>query len=156
MSTATSSRATSVGRWFTWAYARNHRGTRSTSTRRRADLVDLLVGSEGTLAIIVGIQLKLAPVPAATSSVLGSFPSLETATAAASKAVEAGASACELLDRTFLSFAASGIGSDEKLRSRIEGSAAILLAEVEGYSSDSAAAAAQQLAQAFRGAGRAR
>ena len=119
----------------------------------RADLVDLLVGSEGTLAIIVGIQLKLAPVPAATSSVLGSFPSLETATAAATKAVEAGASACELLDRTFLSYAASGAGADDKLRSRIEGAAAILLAEVEGYSADSAAAAAEQLAQAFRGAG---
>ncbi|HEY4671994.1 MAG TPA: FAD-linked oxidase C-terminal domain-containing protein, partial [Gemmatimonadaceae bacterium] len=119
----------------------------------RADLVDLLVGSEGTLAIIVGIQLKLAPVPAATSSVLGSFPSLETATAAATKAVEAGASACELLDRTFLSYAASGAGSDDKLRSRIEGSAAILLAEVEGYSTDAAAAAAQELAEAFRAAG---
>lgn len=119
----------------------------------KADLVDLLVGSEGTLAIIVGIQIKLAPVPAATSSVLGSFPSLETATAAATKAVEAGASACELLDRTFLSYAASGVGSDDKLRSRIEGAAAILLAEVEGYSTESAAAAAEQLAQAFRGAG---
>ena len=119
----------------------------------KADLVDLLVGSEGTLAIIVGIQIKLAPVPAATSSVLGSFPSLETATAAATKAVEAGASACELLDRTFLSYAASGLGSDDKLGGRIEGAAAILLAEVEGNSTESAAAAAEELAQAFRGAG---
>src|SRR5206468_5363238 len=46
----------------------------------KADLVDLLVGSEGTLAIIVGIQLTLSPLPGATSSVLGSFPSLEEAT----------------------------------------------------------------------------
>jgi FAD/FMN-containing dehydrogenase len=119
----------------------------------KADLVDLLVGSEGTLAIIVGIQLKLAPVPAATSSVLGSFPTLETATAAATGAVEAGASACELLDRTFLAYAASGKGIDDRLRARIEGSAAILLAEVEGNSTDSAAAAAEQLAGVFRGAG---
>ena len=119
----------------------------------KADLVDLLIGSEGTLAIFIGIQLKLAPVPGSTSSVLGSFPSLETATAAAIKAVEAGASACELLDRTFLAYAASGLSADEKLKQRIEGSAAILLAEVEAQSPDGAASAAEQLATAFREAG---
>jgi len=118
-----------------------------------ADLVELLVGSEGTLAIIVGIQLKLAPVPAATSSVLGSFPSLETATAAATKALESGASACELLERTFLAYAATGSGIDEKLRGTIEGAAAILLAEVEGDSSDTARTEAERLATAFRSAG---
>src|SRR2546430_793142 len=68
----------------------------------KADLVDMLVGSEGTLAIIVGIQLTLSPVPSATSSVLGSFASLEEATEAATKALEAGASACEAPHRTFL------------------------------------------------------
>ena len=119
----------------------------------RADLVDLLVGSEGTLAIIVGIQLTLAPVPAATSSVLGVFPSLETATAAATRALESGASACELLDKTFLSYAASGKSADEKLKQRMESAAAILLAEVEADSTEAAAAAAQNLAKAFRDAG---
>ncbi|HEV7838893.1 MAG TPA: FAD-binding oxidoreductase, partial [Gemmatimonadaceae bacterium] len=73
----------------------------------KADLIELLVGSEGTLAIIVGVQLRLAPVPAATSSVLGSFGSLGDASVAAGKAVEVGASACELLDRTFLGYAAT-------------------------------------------------
>jgi len=120
-----------------------------------ADLIDLLVGSEGTLVIVVGVQLKLAPLSAATSSVLGSFPSLETATAAATKAVEAGASACELLDRTFLAYASTAPDNavDEKLKSRIEGAAAILLAEVEGESSDVAATAAERLASSFRSAG---
>jgi FAD/FMN-containing dehydrogenase len=118
-----------------------------------ADLIDLLVGSEGTLAIIVGIQLTLAPVAAATSSVLGVFPSLETATAAAMTAVESAASACELLDKTFLSYAASGKNADEKLRQRMESAAAILLAEVEGDSADAAASAAQKLADAFRDSG---
>lgn len=118
-----------------------------------ADLVDLLVGSEGTLVIIVGIQLKLAPVAQATSSVLGVFSTLETATAAATSAVESGASACELLDKTFLSYAASGKSADEKFRQRMEGAAAILLAEVEGDSADAAAADAEKLARAFRAAG---
>lgn len=119
----------------------------------RADLVDLLVGSEGSLAIIVRIQLSLSPLPGATSSVLGSFATLETATAAATKAVENGASACELLDRTFLAYAASAPSAVESLRARMEGAAAILLAEVEGENSDAAAAKAKQLAAAFREAG---
>ncbi|MEP6549732.1 MAG: FAD-binding oxidoreductase [Gemmatimonadales bacterium] len=118
-----------------------------------ADLIDLLVGSEGTLAIIVGVQLALSPVPAATSSVVGSFASLDDATAAATKAVEAGASACELLDKTFLSYAAASPGADEKFRERIEGAAAILLAEVEGENPDAAASGAQKLSRAFRDAG---
>lgn len=119
----------------------------------KAELVDLLVGSEGTLAIIVGIQLTMAPLPAATSSVLGSFASIEEATAAATKAVEEGASACELLDKTFLSYATANESADAKFKARMEGTAAILLAEVESYSSDSAAAAAEQLAKSFRQSG---
>jgi FAD/FMN-containing dehydrogenase len=119
----------------------------------KADLIDLLVGSEGTLAIIVGIQLNLSPLPVATSSVLGSFASIEEATVAATRAVEEGASACELLDKTFLSYAAANETADAKFREHMEGAAAILLAEVESYSSDSAAAAAEQLAKAFRQAG---
>jgi len=119
----------------------------------KADLVDLLVGSEGTLAIIVEIQLKLAAVPAATSSVLGSFASLEEATAAATKAVEAGASACELLDKTFLAYAVSSQPADTSFSERMEGATAILLAEVEGDSADAAAAGAQDLAKAFRESG---
>lgn len=119
----------------------------------KADLVDLLVGSEGTLAIIVAVQLCLSPLPKATSSVLGAFASLEEATAAATKAVAAGASTCELLDRTFLAYAGTAGGGDEKLRERMEGAAAILLAEVEGDSPEAVAKGAGQLAAAFRESG---
>ena len=120
---------------------------------RKADLVDLLVGSEGTLVIIVAIQFSLSPLPAATSSVLGSFASLEEATAGAMKAVETGASACELLDRTFLAYASSAPSGDVALGERMEGAAAILLAEVEGESKEAAAARARDLAAAFKAAG---
>jgi FAD/FMN-containing dehydrogenase len=119
----------------------------------KADLVDLLVGSEGTLAIIVAVQLKLSPLPAATSSLLGTFSSLEEATVAATKAVEAGASACELLDRTFLAYAAAARSGDEKFTEQIEGTAAILLAEVEGDTADAAAEGANRLANAFKDSG---
>ena len=119
----------------------------------KADLVDLLVGSEGTLAIIVSVQLKLSPLPAATSSLLGTFSSLEEATVAATKAVEAGASACELLDRTFLAYAVTARSSDEKFKKQMEGTAAILLAEVEADNADAAAEGANRLAKAFKDSG---
>jgi len=120
---------------------------------RKADLVDLLVGSEGTLVIIVRIQFSLSPLPAATSSVLGSFASLEEATAGAMKAVETGASACELLDRSFLAYASSAASGDAAWRERMEGAAAILLAEVEGENGEGTAARARDLAAAFKAAG---
>jgi FAD/FMN-containing dehydrogenase len=119
----------------------------------KADLVDLLVGSEGTLAIIVSVQLKLSPLPAATSSLLGTFSSLEEATVAATKAVESGASACELLDRTFLAYAAAARSGDEKFKKQMEGTAAILLAEVEADTADAAAEGVKRLAKAFKDSG---
>jgi len=70
-------------------------------------LVALLVGSEGTLAFFTQIELALLPVAGATASLLAQFETLEAATECALVAQEFGASACELLDRTFLDVAAS-------------------------------------------------
>jgi FAD/FMN-containing dehydrogenase len=97
-------------------------------------LVDLLVGSEGTLGLFTAVELALAPLPGATASVLAAFPSLEAAAACAVEAREAGASACELLDRTFLEVAASagptGVPADTE---------AVLLTEGEGADAGEAA-----------------
>ena len=112
---------------------------------RRNDLVDLLVGSEGTLALFVGIELGLAPVAAATSSLLAAFPTLEGAAEAASAARNAGASACELLDRTFLDIA--------RRTDLPAGTEAVLLAEVEGEDETDARASAHALDRAFQRAG---
>ena len=98
-----------------------------TDFARTGDLVDLLVGSEGTLALLVGVELALAPLPAATASLLAAFPTLEQAVRAATMAREAGASACELLDRTFLDVARQG----EHAPDIPQDSEAVLLAEVE-------------------------
>jgi len=108
-------------------------------------LVDLLVGSEGTLALFTELELKLAPLPGATSSVLASFESLERAVAAAVTAREAGASACELLDRTFLDIAALSSAPPDLPA----GTEAVLLAEVEGESAAAAGDAARALERAF-------
>src|SRR5258708_12180760 len=109
------------------------------------ELVDLLVGSEGTLAIIVGLELRLAPVLPFTASILGAFASLEDAVAGASEARAADASCCELLDRTFLDVARRG-GVSVPVAGDTE---AVLLAEVEGISRDECEAAARDLASQF-------
>lgn len=109
------------------------------------DVIDLLVGSEGTLVVFVGIELKLAPVPTAVSSVLAEFDSLDSAVAASQKAWALGASACELLDQTFLEFA----GAYEKASTP----QAVLLAEVEADSDSGAETSAAMLAEAFTASG---
>ena len=113
------------------------------------DLIDLLVGSEGTLAIFVGIELALTERPGATSSLLAAFRSLEAAVAAAGIARASGASACELLERTFLDVAAAG-GTPLPGTASAE---AVLLAEVEGVDLTAAAEAAHVLERAFRQTG---
>ena len=132
-----------------------HRGVRKESSgyatfdyARSYDLVDLLVGSEGTLAIIVGVELSLIPAAEATSSVLGAFASLERAVDAAVRARESGAVACELLDRTFLDVARTGGTHDVPADAE-----AVLLAEVEGPSASGAADAARAIASLFERAG---
>ncbi|HET7459317.1 MAG TPA: FAD-binding oxidoreductase [Gemmatimonadaceae bacterium] len=122
---------------------------------RTGDLVDLVVGSEGTLAIVVGAELALAPTPGATSSVLASFASLEEAVAAAAAARAADASACELLDRTFLELVASSVAKGHEISSPEvpAGSEAVLLAEVEGQTLDDAVAQASALGEIFRRGG---
>lgn len=98
---------------------------------RSGDLVDLLVGSEGTLAFFTAVELRLAPLPRETASVLTAWPSLERALRGAELAREAGAVACELLDATFLRIAElSGTipvpaGSECVLIMEVEGSAGI-------------------------------
>jgi len=98
--------------------------------RNSGDLVDLIVGSEGTLALIVGVELRLAPLPGGSAGLLAGFPDLEGAAAAAVRVAKAGASAVELLDRTFLEVA--GSGSDPLPVSIPRGFEAVLVIEVEG------------------------
>jgi glycolate dehydrogenase FAD-linked subunit len=64
------------------------------------DLTQLIVGSEGTLAIIVEATLKLLPLPRAVATLLAFFPDESKAALAVQKIFNAGLlpRACELLD----------------------------------------------------------
>ncbi len=64
------------------------------------DLTQLLVGSEGTLAVIVQATLKLIPLPRSVATLLAFFPDEDAAALAVQKIFQAGLlpRACELLD----------------------------------------------------------
>ncbi len=105
-------------------------------------LVDLLVGSEGTLALFVEADLALARAPAFTASLLATFPTLERATSCAVEARANGASACELLDRTFLDVAESDAPTGIS-----QSAEAVLLFEAEGDDVQEVQAAVERIAR---------
>ena len=115
---------------------------------KSGDLVDLLVGSEGTLALFTRVETRLIGTPAAAASVMGVFPSLAAATQAAILAREAGVVACELLDKTFLDFVGTNTGKAFDATTE-----AILLADVEGESVAAAADGARTVSRAFARSG---
>ncbi|MGV3707327.1 MAG: FAD-binding oxidoreductase, partial [Gemmatimonas sp.] len=117
----------------------------NTALSAGGSLVDLLVGSEGTLAVFSEIELALTPVATATGSILASFDSLEAAAESAVLASGLGASACELLDKTFLDVAASKSATGVPA-----GAEAVLLVEVEADDADSAASLIVSISDRFR------
>jgi glycolate oxidase len=93
------------------------------------DLLSLLVGSEGTLGIVVGATLRLRPRPAVTATVAAFFASLEQAAEAAVAVRSSGVqpSVLEIVDGATLG--AIDRLSGTRLRERGE---AFLLAQVDG------------------------
>jgi FAD/FMN-containing dehydrogenase len=102
------------------------------------DAVDLLVGSEGTLALTVGAEVRLAPLAARRGLALLEFETLEDAGAAVETILALGPATCEILDRTFIDLVRSG-DEDPGFPLR-EGLEAILLVEMECDSVDAVAA----------------
>jgi FAD/FMN-containing dehydrogenase len=123
----------------------HHAGVRKESSgyavaefAKTGDVVDLVIGSEGTLGLVVGVELELAPVVGATSSLRATFADLDQVASAATAVRKLGASVCELLDASFLKIAESGGALPKFMR----GAAAVLLVEVEA---DDDAGAAMQM-----------
>lgn len=113
-------------------------------------LIDLLVGSEGTLALFTEIELRLIPIARATSTVLAVFASIDAASACAALLRDADPSttACELLDRTYLDVAAASAPTGIAA-----GSDAVLLLEAEGEDAPSAIANGDRVAALCRANG---
>ncbi len=116
---------------------------------RSGDAVDLLVGSEGTLALVTAAELRLAPVPPARGVALLEFTELEAAGAAVQTVLELEPATCEILDRTFLDLVrAAGVDAGYPLRADLE---AILFVEMEGESDAEVADALRRVAVAVAG-----
>lgn len=110
------------------------------------ELIDLLVGSEGTLAVFTAVEVALIPQPGARSSLLVSFRDLDRAVQAAVDSRELGAASCELLDQTFLEIAATA-GAPLPVASDAE---AVLMVEIEAHDAPAAMDVAQRLLERFR------
>jgi glycolate dehydrogenase FAD-linked subunit len=98
------------------------------------DLTQLLVGSEGTLAIITKIILRLIPLPPMQSTLRATFRDVESAVAAVVNIIRARVvpAALELIDGESL----EAVGRNLGVRSLApEGTAALLLLEVDGVPS---------------------
>ena len=95
------------------------------------DLTQLLVGSEGTLAIITQIILRLVPKPPGQATLRATFPDVESSVAAVTNIIRARVvpAALELIDGDSLEAVARNLN----VRSLApEGTAALLLLEVDG------------------------
>jgi FAD/FMN-containing dehydrogenase len=113
------------------------------------DAVDLLVGSEGTLALVVGAEVRLGPEPAARGLALLEFTSLEAAGAAVPALLALGIATCEMIDRTFIELVRGG-GRDPgyPLRAGLE---CILFVEVEAATETGVRAGLAAVEAAARG-----
>ncbi len=123
-------------------------------TRKNAagyGLTQLLVGSEGTLAVLTAATLRLTARPKATLTLLVPFPELEQAAAAVSGVLAAGLdpAACELVEEGAL----AAVGAVEPLPAALVGRAAFLLFELHGEGEDELLARAERLGAVTSGLG---
>jgi glycolate oxidase len=115
------------------------------------DLTQLLVGSEGTLAIVTQIIVRLVPKPPVAATLRATFPSVRHAVEAVIEMVRARVvpSTMELIDRDSLDAVAQSLG----VRSLApEGTNALLIVEVDGLA-EQVQAEATRVVQACEKAG---
>jgi FAD/FMN-containing dehydrogenase len=93
------------------------------------DLIDLVIGSEGTLGFVTRVETRLDPEPQATASMLLALPDVDVLADVVRTLLPLEPTVVELLDRTFLEIAAE----PDLLRAGVD---AVLLVEFEGPNAD--------------------
>jgi len=88
-----------------WRRAGGYRLERMLPEAGLFSLANLVVGSEGTLAITVEADVKLVPNPRSIAALVGHFDTVSSAIRASESAMECGAMAVELMDRHIIDLA---------------------------------------------------
>lgn len=113
---------------------------------RSGDEIDLLIGSEGTLACVTTVLWRLDPIPPDQAGVALGFRDLTALAEAVPYLVALNPSAVELLDRTLLSFLEDGDGGEAVP----PGLACLLLVEFERETAPAAHGAVGEAVQGLR------
>lgn len=131
-------------------HARWNRGVRKNSAGyaldaylESGDLLDLLIGGEGTLGVVTGAEWRLDPVPAVSRSLRVALHHRSDLADALARLHPSDPAAVELLDGTFLRFVAEGVTVPGRPR-LVADAAAFLLVEFEGAEADGVDAALAQ------------
>ncbi len=116
------------------------------------NLARLLVGSEGTLAVIAGAEVKVVPIPPAQGLVILSFATIPAALDRLAEIIATGPAAVEMVDRMMLDLAASNPDYARSLSFAEGRPAAVLAAQFYADSPEELADRAEDLARRFQGA----
>jgi FAD/FMN-containing dehydrogenase/Fe-S oxidoreductase len=115
------------------------------------NLAKLIVGSEGTLAVVTAAELRVVPVPPAQGLVVLSFATIPAALERLAEIVQTGPVAVEMLDRMILDLAAQNPLYSGYLNFAEGRPAAVLAAQFYADSQDELVARADDLARRFEG-----
>ena len=115
------------------------------------NIARLIVGSEGTLAVVAGAEVKVVAAPKASGLVVLSFASIPAALDRLAEMVAAGPVAVEMLDRTILDLAAKNPEYARRLDFAEGRPAAILAAQFYADSDEELREKAESLASKFDG-----
>ena len=116
------------------------------------DLIPLIVGSEGMLAVIAEVTVKLIPKPQLARCIMASFDDIESAGAAVASGIARGIipAGLELMDKAMTAAVEAFVHADYDL-----GAAAILLCESDGTAAE-VAEEITRMEEVLRGAGASR
>ncbi len=117
----------------------------------RFNLAKLIVGAEGTLAVVRAAELNVVPIPKAQGLVVLSFATIPAALDRLAEILATGPVSVEMLDRMILDLAASNTLYARKLTFAEGRPAAVLAAQFYCDSEDELAARTEDLARLFQG-----
>jgi FAD/FMN-containing dehydrogenase/Fe-S oxidoreductase len=117
----------------------------------RFNLARLIVGAEGSLAVVAGAELKVVPIPPAQGLVVLSFVTIPAALDRLAEIVATGPVAVEMLDRMILDLAAENPLYSHYVNFADGRPAAVLAAQFYAATQDDLAAQADDLVGRFEG-----